>query len=94
MSQVGISYFLNFNLLPFQTLRGRYFLRVSFYLEMVDKMWQGVIDSLDVVSCSYLLTLASSHCEGGVISSSCEHSCFIKNSENFSNKLCLGLKSC
>ena len=25
------------------------------YLEMVDKMWQGVIDSLDVVGCNYLL---------------------------------------
>ena len=29
--------------------------KVLFYLEMVDKMWQEVIDSLDVVGCNYLL---------------------------------------
>ena len=31
------------------------FLKVLFYLDMVDKMWQGVIDSLDVEGCDYLL---------------------------------------
>ena len=31
------------------------FLRVLFYLEMLDKMWQGVIDSLDVIDYNYLL---------------------------------------
>ena len=84
-----------FNLLPFQTWRGRYFFRVLFYLEMSDKMWQGVIDSSNVVGCHYLfqrLTSASSHCEGGAIWSLCEHSypctqilyeMSIKNSENF-----------
>ena len=30
-------------------------LLLSFYMEMVEKMWQGVIDSLDVVGCNYLL---------------------------------------
>ena len=30
-------------------------IRVLFHLEMVDKMCQGVIDSLDVVGCNYLL---------------------------------------
>ena len=45
------------------------FLRVLFYLEVVDKMWQRVVDSFDVVGCNYLLQSlmsASSHCEGGV----------------------------
>ena len=29
--------------------------RVLFYLEMVGKMWQRVVDSFDVVGCNYLL---------------------------------------
>ena len=49
-----------FNFLTFQTWRGRYFLRVLFYLEMSDKMWQGVIDSSNVVGCHYLFQVLTS----------------------------------
>ena len=61
---------------------------------LVDKMWQGVIESLDVV--------ASSHYEGGVMWGLCEHSCrlsqilyerSIENSETFS-KFFRRLKGC
>ena len=45
-------YFKTFNLLLFQTSRGRYFLRVLFYLAMVDEMWQRIVDSFDVVGCN------------------------------------------
>ena len=68
MRQGGIL-FQNFQFIAVSNMTRQVFLRVLFYLEMVDKMWQRVVDSFDVVGCNYLLqslTSASSHCEGGV----------------------------
>ena len=54
MRQGGIL-FQNFQFIAVSNMTRQVFLRVLFYLEMVDKMWQREVDSFDVVGCNYLL---------------------------------------
>ena len=54
MRQGGIL-FQNFQFIAVLNMTRQVFLRVLFYLEMVDKMWQRVVDSFDVVGCNCLL---------------------------------------
>ena len=51
--QGGILFYFQF--IAVSNMTRQVFLRVLYYFEMVDKMLQGVIDSLDVVGCNYLL---------------------------------------